>query len=148
MLSSEKEKALMKSKTKRAGSVRSSINISLIRIEVRRWKRARLGLDPSGPGPSFELTLHQILEGSRELAKERLGHKKEPTWLGLLNEHMALCQALKNLPKDGKIEMLTVGSKGNGSLRRVRPGQIGRLGSKAASNLVRHFPKSRKSRSA
>ena len=140
----------MKRKTseKTPNMPRTSILDIHIRIWIRRHRRAKVGLDPSGHDPSFQLTLQQVLEGSRNLAKERLGRKREPTWNQLLCDLKAFGESFKTLPKDGKIEMLTVGSGGNGSLRRIRPSEIGLLGFKAGRNLVHKLSKQRKPRLA
>jgi len=108
----------IKRKNERARAACSPINHSLIPIEVRRWRRARLGLDPSGHGPNFELTLPQILEGSRQLALERLGKKKtkrsknevtetpEISWDELLRKLKAFGESCKSHVRQPKVRMV------------------------------------------
>jgi hypothetical protein len=133
---------------KTASMPRSSILDIHIRILVRRHRRAKMGLDPSGPGPSFRFSLCQVLEGSRDLAQEQLGQRQEPSWNQLLRDLKDFGKSLKKLPAGGKIEMLAAGNKSNESFRRIHHGQAGQLGHKAAKRLARRFPKHEKSRSA
>jgi len=85
----------------------SHIPDSLVRIEVRRFRRARLGLDPSGPSPNFRLTLLHVLEGSRRLALERLGRrrKREPSLGELLDELLKFGESFRkpHQPKKARL---------------------------------------------